>query len=109
MNAAERQLDQLHDFLAQHKRPAGVTVSDFVQREAESGNLAAKAVMGSGLFNGASSPTPAPAPAPIMSAHMQNREHRLATQQLPKTRKLNTREPCRPIVHSGAVRDWMTK
>lgn len=108
MNAAERQLDQLHDFLAQHKRPAGVTVSDFVQREAESGNLAAKAVMGSGLFNGASSPTPAPIVPPTMP-HVLDREHRLATQQLPPARKLNTREPSRPIVHAGAVRDWRTK
>lgn len=100
MNAAERQLDQLHDFLAQHTRPAGLTVSAFVKREAAAGNMAAKAVLGSGLFTNAGSDVPTPAPALIVP-NVVKREHRLATQQLPAARKLNTREPRRPVVQSG--------
>lgn len=103
------QIDMLHTWLAAHPRPAAVTVSDHLQHCASAGDLEARCVLASGLFNGADGSVEAPQAAAPVPPHVQNREHRLATQQLPTTRKLNTREPSRPIVHSGAVRDWMTK
>ena len=100
MNAAERQLDQLHEFLAQHKRPAGLTVSEFVAREAAAGSVD---VLASGIFTGAGDDDPTPAPAPIVAPAVVAREQRLASQQLPAAKKLSTRAPSRPIVQSERV------
>ena len=107
MNTAEGQLELLHGFLAEHPCPAGTRVSAHVQREADSGNANAKRVFASGLFSGASDVEATKASTMIVLPNVLEREQRLASQQLPAARKLNTRAPSRPILQSGRVTPWL--
>jgi len=99
------QIDLLHTWLAEHPRPAGVAVSAYLQSCASAGDQEARRILASGLFNDTDNYDAEPeAPAPLQP-HVQEREHRLATQQLPTVR--NTAEPRRPIVQSGERRPWL--
>lgn len=99
-------IDQLHGFLAERSRPAGMTVSQFVAHEAAAGSPVAKQLLAV-LFNGACDDDTAAAPAPIVPPAVLDRQHRLATQTLPDPRTVNRAEPARPILASGATRPWM--
>ena len=99
------QIDALHSFLATHPRPAGVPVSDYLQRCARAGDPEARRILGSGLFNATGAAVDAPKPAAQVPPAVLAREQRIATQQLPQVR--NTAEPRRPMVQSGKWRPWL--
>lgn len=101
------QIDMLHTWLAAHPRLAGVTVSDHLQHCASAGDLEARRVLASGLFNGVGGDVEAPQAAAPILPHVQNREHRLATQRVPAGKQ--TRSPLWPIVHSDRVTPWLPK
>ena len=99
------QIDLLHTWLADHPRPAGVSVSDHLRRCAAAGDLKARRVLASGLFNAAGDDVEAPQAAAPALPNVIARERRLASQQLPQVR--NTAEPRRPIVQSEKLRPWL--
>jgi hypothetical protein len=104
------QIDALQTWLAEHPRPAGVSVSEFLQSCATAGDSDARRILASGLYTSASADNDdcetLVAPAQVPPAVI-DREHRLATQRVPTGKQ--TREPSRPIVHSGETRPWLTK
>jgi hypothetical protein len=104
MDLAEIQISTLHEFMAQHQRPAGVSVSEHVQRAAAAGNAIARRVLATGLFNNATAGAAPQAPAPIVTPAMAERERRIATQVLPA--RMDRPDPARAVVHSEATPAW---
>lgn len=106
MATAEMQLELLHAFLADHPRPAGVSVSGFVQLCADSGDSTARQLLASGLFSDAlaSIAEREPAKAPIVSAQEQSRVSRIAG---PHHRRREMPAAPRRIVQSSESRPWL--
>lgn len=107
MMTIEHQLAMLQDWRIENPPPKGRTVTEHLQACADAGDVAARRILLSGLFNGAGSDAAeAPAPASIPPA-VREREHRLAAQRVPAGKQ--TRDPKRPIVQSERVTPWLPK